>query len=48
MGVGGMIGTVFVVLCVLIVLVEWVRRDIKPRLRAQQPDRAPESRRASH
>jgi hypothetical protein len=42
MGTGGLIGTIFVVLCVLIVVVEWFRRDIKPRLQAQQPTQAPD------
>jgi len=47
MGTGGLIGTIFVVLCVLIVVIEWVRRDIKPRLQAQQPGRVPERQRAA-
>jgi len=47
MGTGGLIGTIFVVLCVVIGVVEWVRRDIKPRMQVQQPRRAPEGPRAA-
>jgi len=47
MGTGGVIGMLFGIICALIVLVEWFRRDIKPRLQTSQPPRAPEGQRGA-
>jgi hypothetical protein len=41
MSTAGLIGTIFVVLAVLIVVGEWFKREIKPRLQNPQTGDAP-------
>lgn len=47
MSTAGLIGTIFVVLSVLIVVGEWFRRDIKPRLQNPQTGDTPDPRRGT-